>query len=55
MKILLFDKTYNVYVNPSNPCRECVIKKSKVCSKIPAEFCIKYGGFQLSDTKIFTL
>lgn len=54
MKILLFDKTYNVYVNPSNPCRECVIK-GKVCLKIPAEFCIKYGGFQLSDTKIFTL
>lgn len=56
MKIMLFDKAYNMYVNPSNPCRKCMLKnRSKTCSKIPARLCVKYGGFQESETKIFTL
>lgn len=55
MKMMLFDKTYNMYVNPSNPCRECILNRGATCSKIPATLCIEYGGFQESNTKIFTL
>lgn len=55
MKILLFNKAYKIYVNPSNPCQECILDRGYICSKIPVQFCIEYGGFQLSDTKIFTL
>jgi hypothetical protein len=54
MKILLFNKAYKLHINPSNPCSECIMK-GNVCIKMPAEFCIEYGGFQSSDTKIFTL
>ena len=54
MKVMIFDKGYNACVNPSYPCRECALKGG-VCGKISAAFCIEYGGFQSSDTKIFTL
>ena len=54
MKILLFNKAYDVYINPSNPCRECIVSGS-TCSKISVAICEDYGGFQSSDTKIFTL
>jgi hypothetical protein len=53
--MLLFGKPYKIDVNPSNPCQECILNRSNMCSKIPAAFCIEYGGFQSSDTKIFTL
>lgn len=55
MKILLFNKPYNVYVNPSNTCRKCTLNRGDTCSRIPISFCVKYRGFQSSDTKIFTL
>lgn len=56
MKILLFNNAYKAYVNPSNPCRKCIfLNRRKLCSDIPASFCAEYGGFQSSDTKIFTL
>lgn len=54
MKILLFDKAYDVHVNPSNPCRMCIVDGT-TCSEIPVAICEDYGGFQSSDTKIFTL
>jgi hypothetical protein len=55
MKMLLFGKPYKIYVNQSNPCCECILDRDGGCSKISAVFCIKYGGFASSDTKIFTL
>ncbi len=54
MKILLFNKAYDIYVNPSNPCHKCLMD-GETCSNIPVAFCVEYGGFQPSDTKIFTL
>lgn len=54
MKILLFNKPYNSYPNPSNPCRECILNGDRMCLKMPAVLCL-YGGFKQSDTKIFTL
>lgn len=56
MKIMMFNEVYNGHISPSNPCCECIFdRRGKICSKIPAAFCIEYGGFQQSDTKIFTL
>lgn len=54
MKILWFDKALVAYTNPSYPCHECTMDK-RMCSRIPVAFCREYGGFQSSDTKIFTL
>ena len=55
MKIMIFDEVYNGRIGPSNPCRECILRKDGTCVKIPQSICIWYGGFQSSDTKIFTL
>ena len=55
MKIMIFDEVYNGHTSQQNPCRECILSKDRICSKIPASLCIEYGGFQKSDTKIFTL
>lgn len=55
MKIMIFDEVYNGRISPPNPCSECILSKDRICSKIPAALCIEYGGFQSSDTKIFTL
>lgn len=56
MKIMLFNKeAYNANINPSLPCRKCKLKGTEICSKISATFCVNYGGFQPSDSKIFTL
>lgn len=56
MKMMLFNNTCTSLNSPSTPCRTCILRlKPSSCRKIPAWFCIKYGGFQLSDTKIFTL
>lgn len=54
MKMMLRDRTYNCGVISSNPCYMCTLKNSG-CSNLSIEFCVKYGGFQPSDTKIFTL
>lgn len=55
MKILLFNKAYDarVYLN-ENPCKLCVYFSTN-CTHISADICVQYGGFQPSDTKIFTL
>lgn len=56
MKIMSLNKTYDCHINPSNPCRMCIMKcKPSNCRKIPTWLCITGGGFQSSDTKIFTL
>ena len=56
MKIQLFNNAYKTHVNSFNPCRKCIFSnRRKLCSDIPASFCADYGGFQPSDTKIFTL
>lgn len=55
MKIMLFNKAYKRYVNPFNPCKKCILKGIETCSEIPVAVCEDYGGFQSSDTKIFTV
>ncbi len=55
MKILLFNTPYKIYVNPCNPCKKCILDRNGMCPKVPTAICIEYGGFQPSDTKIFTL
>lgn len=56
MKIMIFGNVYNTYTNLINPCRECVLRRSEICSRIPALLCIEFrGGLQPSNTKIFTL
>ena len=55
MKIMIFNEVYNGHITPPNPCRECILSQDRICSRIPASLCIEYGGFQKSDTKIFTL
>lgn len=56
MKIMIFDNVYNTYTDLTHPCRECVLRKSEICSKIPASLCIDFGGgLRPSNTKIFTL
>jgi hypothetical protein len=55
MKIMIFNEVYNGHTNQLNPCRECILSKDRICSKIPSALCIECGGFQSSDTKIFTL
>lgn len=55
MKLLLFNEVYNAYVNSDNPCLECILRENGRCLKVTAAFCAEYGGFQTSDTKIFTL
>lgn len=56
MKIMIFDKVYNICANVTNPCRECTLSKDLICPKIPASLCIELeGGFHPSNTKIFTL
>lgn len=49
MKVMLFDKAYNMYVNPAYPCRECILKETKTCPKMPTILCIEYGGFASFD------
>ena len=54
MKIMIFNKTYDCRILPSMSCRMCIMRDSD-CSKVSPSFCIRYGGFRLSNTKIFTL
>lgn len=55
MKVILFDKAYKaqVYLN-GNPCKSCVYSDTDY-AHISTDICVQYGGFQPSDTKIFTL
>lgn len=55
MKIMIFDEVYNGHISLPNPCHECILNQDRICSKIPSSLCIECGGFQKSDTKIFTL
>lgn len=55
MKILWFDKVLVAYTNPSYPCHRCILKLTTYCRNMPTWICIEGGGFQFSDTKIFTL
>lgn len=56
MKIMIFDNVYNICTDLTNPCRECVLRRSEICPKIPASLCIEFGGgLRPSNTKIFTL
>ena len=37
-------------------CKDCILNQQWACSKMPTEFCIKYGGFKSSKEKgIFLL
>lgn len=55
MKILLFNKAYATRVClGKNPCKLCMYYDTN-CRHIPTGICVQYGGFQPSDTKIFTL
>jgi hypothetical protein len=55
MKIMMSNNTYSCHPNPSHPCQRCVLKLTTYCQNIPSVLCIEGGGFQFSDTKIFTL
>lgn len=55
MKIMLFNKVHAARVHLSkNPCKPCIYFSAN-CTHIPTDICVQYGGFQPSDTKIFTL
>ena len=55
MKIVLFNKAHaaRVCLN-GNPCKLCMYYYTN-CTHIPTDICVRHGGFQPSDTKIFTL
>lgn len=55
MKIMMFNNTYSCHTDPSNLCYRCILKLTTYCRNMPTWICIEGGGFQFSDTKIFTL
>ena len=54
MKIMFLNKAYKARVRDISPCELCMYSSTN-CTHIPTNICVEYGGFQTSDTKIFTL
>jgi hypothetical protein len=54
MKLMFLNKAYTARVRDMSPCKLCMYSSS-YCTHIPTDICVQYGGFQPSDTKIFTL
>lgn len=52
---MFLNKVYAARVHlGKNPCKLCMYSSTN-CLHIPTDICAQYGGFQLSDAKIFTL
>ena len=55
MKMMFLNKVYAAQVRlDTHPCKLCMYYSTN-CIHIPTAVCVLYGGFQSSDTKIFTL